>query len=108
MHEFDMPLLEAMEWIEKRADEVKTKFLDRVKHIPSWGEQVDAQVAEYIDQMGNFIYANNFWSFESARYFGSVGLEVQKTRYVPLLPKAEQNEDRLGWKSYMTVEDVCR
>ncbi|KAI0345586.1 terpenoid synthase [Trametopsis cervina] len=106
MHQYNLPLPEAMQWVAKYIDGVKAKFLDTVKIVPSWGEEVDMQVAEYIDQLGNWPRANYCWSFESARYFGSKGLEVQKTRFVPLLPKAEQVGDLHGEKIVIPLVDL--
>ncbi|KAL1889980.1 hypothetical protein Sste5346_008559 [Sporothrix stenoceras] len=39
--------------------------------------------------LGNWVRANDQWSFESVRYFGARGAEVQMTRVVELLPLQE-------------------
>ena len=43
----------------------------------------------YVEHLAGWPRGNDCWNFESERYFGSEGLEVQKTRYVKLLPKKE-------------------
>ena len=87
MHQHGLTLPEAMEWAAKYHEQVEEKFLDRVKSVPSWGKDIDEQVAAYIEHLAGWPRGNDCWSFESGRYFGSKGLEVQKTRRVALLPK---------------------
>ena len=55
--------------------------------IPKFGEPVDTELAQYVDGIGNFVRGNLDWSFECERYFGKKGKEIQKTRWVTLLPK---------------------
>ncbi|KAI0695236.1 isoprenoid synthase domain-containing protein [Cytidiella melzeri] len=93
MHQFDLPLPEAMKWVVKYHEETEAKFLDGLKRVPSWGKEVDDQVAVYIEHLANWPRCNDCWNFESGRYFGSKGLEIQKSRHVPLLPKRKQATD---------------
>ena len=76
-----------MRWVATYRGVYEKKFLEGLKGIPSWGKDVDEKVAVYIEHLARFPRANECWSFESRRYFGSKGLEVQKTRLVKLLPK---------------------
>ncbi|KAJ3748509.1 terpenoid synthase [Lentinula detonsa] len=46
----------------------------------------DAAVS-YIDGLGNWVRANDCWSFESERYFEQKGVMIQSTRTVELLPR---------------------
>jgi hypothetical protein len=48
---------------------------------------MDHQLREYIAGMAIWPRSADCWNFEGGRYFGSKGLEIQKTRRVPLLPK---------------------
>ncbi|KAI0833420.1 terpenoid synthase [Trametes gibbosa] len=65
--------------------------IDRFEHdrrlIPSWGPEIDRDVATYIQGLQNWIVGSLHWSFESARYFGKDGASVKKHRLVKLLPK---------------------
>lgn len=40
----------------------------------------------YVDGLGQWVRGNDDWTFESHRYFGDKGLEIQKTRLMTLLP----------------------
>ena len=87
MHQFNTDLEGAMKWVVDYHTEVETKFLDGLKRLPSWGHDVDLQVQQYVYGLANWPRCNDCWNFESGRYFGSKGKEVQKTRLVPLYPK---------------------
>lgn len=63
------------------------KFISSLKDVPSWGHDIDRQVRKYLYGLANWARGNYCWSFESGRYFGDKGLEIQKTRCVPILPK---------------------
>lgn len=75
-------------------DELKAKFLDCFKRIPSFGAELDEQVKRYLNGVASWPRANVSWSFEGGRYFGTRGLEYQITRRVPLLPKVDNFRDR--------------
>ncbi|KDR69691.1 hypothetical protein GALMADRAFT_1352301 [Galerina marginata CBS 339.88] len=87
MHELNTNFDGAMEWVVSYHSEVETKFLDGLKRIPSWGPETDRQIQHYIYGLANWPRCNDCWNFESGRYFGSKGSEIQKTRVVPLLQK---------------------
>ncbi|KAI0089641.1 isoprenoid synthase domain-containing protein [Irpex rosettiformis] len=90
MRQFNLSLPNAFNWAARYHDEIKTKFLDGLKKVPSWGKELDDQVAMYIDHLARWPRGSDCWNFESGRYFGSKGLEIQKTRYVPLYPKRKR------------------
>jgi len=87
MHQFNLDLDGAMDWVVEYHQEVETRFLDGLKRVPSWGPEIDKNMEEYIYGLANWPRCNDCWNFESGRYFGKHGLEFQKTRWVPLLPK---------------------
>ncbi|KAI0089631.1 isoprenoid synthase domain-containing protein [Irpex rosettiformis] len=87
MHQFNLTLPEAMNWASERHKKFQDQFLDGLRNVPAWGKDIDDQIAVYIEHLGGWPRANYCWHFESGRYFGSKGLEIQKTRYVPLYPK---------------------
>lgn len=88
MRQFKTDFEGAMEWVTNYHTEVETKFLDGLKRLPSWGPEMDRQVQQYLYGLANWPRCNDCWNFESGRYFGGKGREIQKTRRVPLLPKA--------------------
>lgn len=61
-------------------------FFECRKVIPSWGPEIDRQVALYVQGLEDWIIANGVWSFETKRYFGEEAQLVRKTRQVKLLP----------------------
>ncbi|KAG1847856.1 isoprenoid synthase domain-containing protein [Suillus subalutaceus] len=62
-------------------------FEDNRATLPSWGTEVDRQVAIYVQGLQDWIVANLHWSFESTRYFGKDGQAVKQDGIVRLLPK---------------------
>jgi hypothetical protein len=91
MHERGCDVQEAMQWAAKYHKEVEARFLENMNRLPSFYPSVDADLHEYLFQLANWPRGNDCWSFESGRYFGSKGLDVQKTRKVPLLAKVSVN-----------------
>jgi len=79
----------ATDWLEQHTEMVISQFISLSTLLPSYGETVDRQLREYIDGMGDWVRANDQWSFESQRYFGPDGISVFEKREVALLPKQE-------------------
>jgi len=79
----------AMVWAARYHAEVEKRFIDGLAKVPSWGPSVDVLAKEYLDGIATWARANHCWSYESKRYFGSRGPEIQQTRLVPLLPKTD-------------------
>ncbi|CAL00339.1 uncharacterized protein An09g06090 [Aspergillus niger] len=52
--------------------------------LPSWGEDVDAQVQTYIDGLQNTVLADIHWSFRAERYWKS-NAEIQKDRTIEVV-----------------------
>nr|BBH51504.1 putative sesquiterpene synthase [Clitopilus sp.] len=84
MCELRCNLARAIEWADERNQQLRTTFLSSIAEVPSWGGQVDIQVSEYLYGLANWVRANECWSFESQRYFGTHGPTVQKDRWVSL------------------------
>jgi len=89
MVEHNLDVQGAINWLERYAAGVHAGFLDNVASMPSWGEDVDRRVKMYIDGIAQWVRGNDDWTFESGRYFGSKGLEIQKTRLMTLLPASK-------------------
>lgn len=87
MHQLDLDLQSAMDYIGVLHDRLAGAFLLTKDRLPSFGPHIDAQVARYVHGLGNWVRANDQWSFESQRYFGTKGLEIIQHRTVQLLPK---------------------
>ncbi|KAG2151275.1 terpenoid synthase [Suillus bovinus] len=87
MHELNTDVNGAMLWVADRHTKLEKKYFEAVAAIPKWGEPIDSQVREYCDGVGNWVRANYDWCFESERYFGTNGLEVQRNRWISSMPK---------------------
>jgi hypothetical protein len=84
----------AMDWTYQYHKEIQGKFMDIYENkIPKFGEPVDTELAQYVDGIGNWVRANVEWSHECERFFGKEGKEIQKTRWVTLLPKEPSGDD---------------
>lgn len=62
------------------------RFLACKAALPSWGTEIDEDIAKYVQGCEDWIIANALWSFETERYFGLDGMEVKKSLKVILLP----------------------
>ncbi|KAJ7621510.1 terpenoid synthase [Mycena polygramma] len=83
-----MAVQEAIDRVSAIHDRLATEFLDVFHSLPSFGSPaVDSMVRRYVDGLGNWIRANECWSFETWRYFKNDGLRVQRERLVDLLPR---------------------
>ncbi|KAG2118311.1 isoprenoid synthase domain-containing protein [Suillus clintonianus] len=80
----------AIAWAARYHAELQKRFIDGLAKVPSWGPSVDILVKEFLDGIANWPRADNCWSFEGQRYFGTRGPEIRQTRLVPLLPKANR------------------
>lgn len=92
MHERDIDVQGAMDYIGGLHDRLVKSFLLAKDRLPTWGEPIDSQVARYVHGLGNWVRANDQWSFESQRYFGIKGLDIMNHRRVEMLPKLRATE----------------
>lgn len=95
MNQYGYTLDEAMKWTANCHEEVEARFMKGMKELPYFGPEVDPQLQQFIQALALWPRANDCWSFESGRYFGSRGLEIQKTRTVPTMPKVVDNRQSL-------------
>lgn len=91
MFELGLDRSGAMAWAAAYHTEIEARFINGLLKLPSWGAKLDAQLKEYLNGIANWARANYCWSYESQRYFGSRGGEIEKTRLVPLLLKARRD-----------------
>ncbi|KAG2040645.1 terpenoid synthase, partial [Suillus americanus] len=87
MHELDTDVNGAILWAADQHTKLEKKYFEAMAAIPKWGEPIDSQVREYCNGLGNWVRGNYHWSFESERYFGTNGLEVQRRKWISLMPK---------------------
>ncbi|KAI0649179.1 terpenoid synthase [Trametes meyenii] len=104
MHRYDFGLQEAVDCVGALCKASIDRFEHDRRHLPSWGPQIDAAVAVYVDGLQNWIVGSLHWSFDSARYFGKDGATIKKHRLVKLLPRSpsssgDRNRGRFSRKS---------
>ena len=91
--ENNLSLQDAVSLIHGHISALKERFLAIREEV--WPQQqqssqpgdVSLTLLAYIDGIGNWVRANDAWSFESQRYFGPKGLEIQAARVVQLQAK---------------------
>ncbi|KDQ62253.1 hypothetical protein JAAARDRAFT_453389 [Jaapia argillacea MUCL 33604] len=91
MHQFQTDYDGAIAWVSQYHQDVQTKFLQKLKMVPSFGPEIDEKLWEFINHVANCPRGNYSWNFESGRYFGKKGMEIMESRYVALLPKLEHD-----------------
>lgn len=92
MHHYNIDIDGAMVWIEARYETLKKDFMVSYGDLPKWGVKLDTDVQIYVEGIANWIRASDQWGFESERYFGTKGPEIQLSRRVVLLPRKRAEE----------------
>jgi hypothetical protein len=87
MNEKKVNLDGALDWVAEYHGQVLSEFQAQYQMLPSWEPAIDQKVKTYVERLGQFIRGIDCWAFETERYFGTKGREVQKQRIVTLLPK---------------------
>ncbi|KAG1869199.1 isoprenoid synthase domain-containing protein [Suillus tomentosus] len=87
MHEQGLDLQGAVDYSGQLCKSAIQRFEDNRAILPSWGEEVDRQVAIYIQGLQDLVVGTLHWSFSSARYFGKDEQTVKRDRFIELLPK---------------------
>ena len=85
-----LSLQEAVDYVGNLCKQTIDGFIENEKHIPSWGEEVDKEVAIYVKGLRDWIVGSLHWSFMTERYFGTTGSHVKESRVVKLLPKKQR------------------
>ena len=88
MNEKGVDLDGALNWLAEYNRAILSKFQAQYRDLPSWGPDMDPIVTTFVEGLAYWIRGFDSWSFESERYFGTKGLEIQKHRVVTLLPKS--------------------
>ena len=105
MHQFNLNLYDATEWVAQYHKVAQARFLNALTQLPSFNPAVDAALQEYVAAIAAWPRGNDCWRFESERYFGKKGAEVQKTGKVPLLAKRVMNPDMRREKVHVQAID---
>lgn len=87
MNEEQVDLHRSLDWVAEYHGLVLSEFQAQHRVLPSWGPVIDQNVKTYVERLGQFMRGIDCWAFETERYFGTKGREVQKQRIVTLLPK---------------------
>ncbi|KAG2369007.1 isoprenoid synthase domain-containing protein [Suillus spraguei] len=87
MREQSLNLQGAVDYIGRLCKACIQRFEDSRDILPSWGEELDRQVAIYIEGLQNWAVGSLHWSFDSTRYFGNNGHTIKQDRIIELLPK---------------------
>ncbi|TFK47567.1 terpenoid synthase [Heliocybe sulcata] len=87
MQEKDTDVQWALHWVRQYYRRITSQFLRDKEMLPSWGNDVDKQIARYVEGLGNWARGHDQWCFETERYFGTGALEIQEERWIEMLPK---------------------
>ena len=88
MNIYNLDVNRAIDWVEKRHEELEKEFVEKHDRLPKFGEPLDSQVERYVEDLAKWVWANARWSFECSRYFGTEGMEImEKTKWVKSVPK---------------------
>ncbi|PPQ96121.1 hypothetical protein CVT26_004756 [Gymnopilus dilepis] len=87
MNQEGVDLQTAVDFVGSMCKQSIDRFVAERSQLPSWGSEIDRQVAIYVDGLADWIVGSLHWSFESERYFGKNGRNVKATRTVELLPR---------------------
>ncbi|KAH7884778.1 isoprenoid synthase domain-containing protein [Phlebopus sp. FC_14] len=87
MREQGLDLQSAVDYVGTLCKSSIQCFEENRAMLPSWGDELDRQVAIYVEGLQNWIVGSLHWSFDTERYFGKEGSQVKQRRFVELLPK---------------------
>ena len=64
MHQFQIDVQKAINWISRLHDDLAEQFLEEWTKIPTYGGPIDREIRTYCDGLGNWVRGNDSWSFE--------------------------------------------
>ncbi|CUA72575.1 Alpha-muurolene synthase [Rhizoctonia solani] len=88
-----LKLQDAVDFVDKMIEKRIEEYLDAKSRLRSFGSDLDAEVARYIQGIEYCIQANINWSLMTPRYFGPNFEEVTKTRIVELMAPINRNSE---------------
>lgn len=92
MKEKNLSLQRAVDFVGEMVFDCMRQFEVDKSNLPSWGPEIDLQVAEYVRGMESWVVGSFEWSFASERYFGREHLTIKRTREVTVWPREEAVE----------------
>jgi hypothetical protein len=95
MRQHGMTANEAIAWAFDEHQKRQATYKELIKQVPRFSAKIDKDLDEYIVRITHLVRGNISYSFASSRYFKN-GLEVQRTRQVPLYPKIIVDPTRLA------------
>ncbi|KAH8979419.1 isoprenoid synthase domain-containing protein [Lactarius hatsudake] len=104
MNEKGVDLAEALDWFAEYNGAILSKFQEQYRMLPSWGPDMDPIVTTYVERLCYWLRGHDCWSFESGRYFGTKGPEIQKHRMVTLLPRSNGGSDVTPMMALLPVD----
>ncbi|OBZ69189.1 Alpha-muurolene synthase [Grifola frondosa] len=78
-------LQDAIDYVGDLCKSIIDSFVEHMRNVPSWGPQIDKDVAVYVRGLQEWIIGTLHWSFLTERYFGKEAAEVKKHHIVRLL-----------------------
>jgi hypothetical protein len=108
---------EAFDTVGNLLEERYQYWQSAIEQLPSWGPEIDVNVARYIQGIQNVVQANITWryeivtenetnemltcnSFRSGRYFGKQAPEIRRTRMIDVMvnpPFLQARQLQSGW-----------
>lgn len=64
MKQYNLDPQGAMDWISDLHDDIVDEFLETWRLLPTFGGPIDREIRTYVDGLGNWVRANDSWSFE--------------------------------------------
>ncbi|KAF9067678.1 terpenoid synthase [Rhodocollybia butyracea] len=87
MNQYNLNVQGAMDWIGRYHDKIVDRVLQNYRNLPDWGPVINPQIRRYCDDVGIWVRGIDSWNFHGWRYFRGKGREIEKTRWVELMPK---------------------
>ncbi|KAI0749320.1 terpenoid synthase [Daedaleopsis nitida] len=87
MHHHHLGLQEAVDYLGGLCKLSIERFEQERRRLPSWGAEVDRDVATYVLGLEDWMVGTLHWSFDSTRYFGGAGAAIKRHGVVALLPR---------------------
>ncbi|KAG1858061.1 isoprenoid synthase domain-containing protein [Suillus subalutaceus] len=87
MHDRGLDLQGAIDYAGQMCKDAIQRFETNRVILPSWDEEVDRQVAIYVEGMQDWMVGSLHWQLGSIRYSGKDGRAAKQDRIVKLLPK---------------------
>lgn len=87
MKDLNLDVQGAIDWAASLHTKMVREFNCLYLEMPRWGGPLDLEVQSYVNGLAHWVAAYVHWSYESERYFGKRGPEIQETLIMHLTPK---------------------